>query len=89
MNQGYITEVKDPYDIKNSDPMGMEGVKQDFESRVANTMLAFEQTEKECDEISEFREEYRGAIDRLVQVFQLRMDQILKRMRIYKELMQL
>ena len=85
----YITETKDPYDIKNSDPMELEGVKQDFESRVANTMLAFELTEKECDEISDFREEYRGALDRLVQVFHLRMDQVLRRMRIYKELMEL
>src|SRR3990167_6772325 len=85
----YITETKDPYDIKNSDPMENDGVKQDFESRVANTMLAFELTEKECDEISDFREEYREALYRLIQVFHLRMDQVLKRMRIYKELMEL
>jgi len=85
----HVDYEKDPYDIRNSDPMEMEGVKSDFESRVANTMLAFELTEKECDAIDDFREEYRGALERLIPAFKLRMDKIIYKQKIYKELMKL
>ena len=86
-NRTRITEEKDPFDIKNSDNIDSEGVRMDFESRIANIMLAYEQTEKECDEIADFREEYKEAIDRVISVFRLDHSRIHNKIRIYKELM--
>lgn len=75
--------------ISNSDPMEDEGVKADFESRIANIGLAFDITQGECDSISNFREEYKNAIERVISVFDLRRDQLDFKKRIYKELFEI
>ena len=80
---------KDPLTITNSDGLENEGTKKDFESRIAHLMLAFELTEKECDEIADFREQYKKSLERVIPLFRLRMEYILGKQRLFKDLMKL
>jgi hypothetical protein len=73
--------------LSNTDDMTNPGVRADFESRVAHTWLAFEVTKNECNEISEFREQYEKAIIRLIGSFSLNTDEILRKMKVFKELL--
>jgi len=84
-----FAQEKNPYDITNSDPMDNPDVVSDFESRIAHISLAFELTQEECNEIDEFRSEYREAIKRVIQVFHLSNALIQGKMNIYKELFNL
>lgn len=74
----------DPNNIPKPVDIANEGPKQDFESRVANVLLAFERTQGECDAIAEFRDQYRRAIDRLVKCFELRTSLIQRKIDAYK-----
>jgi hypothetical protein len=74
----------DPFKIPQPENQQDNGPKQDLESRVANCLLAWEKMQEECEEITEFRDQYRRAIDRLISSFELSIGRIRDKIQAYK-----